>query len=207
MVYPTEEPQDTQDLVQRAQQGDQMALAVLYETYFERIYRYSLARLGNMAEAEDITEEVFLRMLRSIASFQWKAHGFEAWLFRIAHNLVIDHLRRQISHKTYRSLITGSFVDDSLEDDLNGKWNQEELGQAIEQLTPAQRDVVTLRFAGGLSLAETAAILDKQVGNVKVLQHNALISLRKVLTSMQSHPEGKPWTRKRTSLNSALTGS
>ncbi len=76
MVYPTEEPQDTQDLVQRAQQGDQMALAVLYETYFERIYRYSLARLGNMAEAEDITEEVFLRMLRSIASLPVESPRF-----------------------------------------------------------------------------------------------------------------------------------
>ena len=87
--------QDEQSLVQRAQQMDQEALTRLYEEYFDKIYRYVVIKIGNKTEAEDLTQQVFLNMLRSISSFKWKGKPFSAWLFRIAHNLMVDYLRKK----------------------------------------------------------------------------------------------------------------
>ncbi|MDP3879884.1 MAG: sigma-70 family RNA polymerase sigma factor, partial [Dehalococcoidales bacterium] len=100
-------PEDEERLVQRAKQGDQKAFAQLYEENFDRIYRYVALRIGDKTEAEDVTQQVFLKALKSIASFHWKGAPFIAWLFRIAHNQVVDHLRK----KTKR--VSVSF-DDSL---------------------------------------------------------------------------------------------
>ena len=192
----------------RAQERDQGALAVLYERYFDRIYRYCLARIGNVNEAEDLTEEVFLRMLKAIDSFKWQPNGFEPWLFRIAHNLLVDSLRKKTYQITYLPILAGSVLNyPSFEEKLDQKWDEEELAQAVGQLTVAQRDVITLRFAAGLSLAETAEILGKQVGNVKVLQHNALIALRRLLIEAHAREE-ELWKREKQSyLNAALTES
>ena len=190
-------------LVLRAQQGDQGAMAILYECFFDRIYRYVLARIGSVPEAEDLTEEVFIRMLRSLGGFQLQngneSIGFSAWLFRIAHNLIVDRVRQESYREAQLFLIQNSLMDgDGLEDELDRRWNQQALAQAVASLTPTQRDVITLRFAAGLSLAETAAVLGKQVGNVKVLQHNALVFLRKLLeieqeNALASHPADTFW--------------
>ncbi len=195
-------------LVARAQEGDQTALAVLYETYFDRIYRYSLARIGNVTEAEDLTEEVFLRMLRGIGLFKWQPNGFGPWLFRIAHNLIIDSFRRQNHQITYLPRLADMFIDERAEDDLARWCDEEELAGAILRLTPAQRDVITLRFAAGLSLAETAEVLGKQVGNIKVLQHNALIALRRLLTKTEGSSGKAVWKKEpQNYLNAAYTES
>ena len=87
---PTEE-----DLVRRAQNRDQEAFAQLYEEHFDRIYRYLALRIGNEMEAEDLTQQVFLNALQSINSFRWKGVPFSAWLYRIAHNQAVDHLRKK----------------------------------------------------------------------------------------------------------------
>jgi len=92
--------QDEESLVQRAQQRDQGAFAQLYEGYFDRIYRYVVLRIGNEMEAEDVTQQVFLNALRSISSFRWKGVPFSAWLFRIAHNQVVDYLRKKTRQAT-----------------------------------------------------------------------------------------------------------
>lgn len=173
-------------LVLRAQRGDQGALAIVYECFFDRIYRYVLARIGSVPEAEDLTEEVFIRMLRSLGTFEPQtgneAVGFSAWLFRIAHNLIVDRVRREASFREAQVfLVRGSAEDaDEIEAELDRRWDQQELAAAVAQLTDSQRDVITLRFAAGLSVAETAAVLGKQPGNVKALQHNALVALRRL---------------------------
>ena len=84
-----------QDLVTRAVQGDADAFEQLYERNFDRVYRYLYVRLGNQAEAEDLTQEVFAKVLEAIGSFQWRNVPFASWLFRIAHNKMIDHIRRE----------------------------------------------------------------------------------------------------------------
>lgn len=174
--------QDEQSLVHRAQQGDKEAFAQLYEEHFDKIYRYVALRIGNKTEAEDVTQQVFLNALRSISSFKWKGAPFSTWLFRIAHNLVVDYLRKRAK----RVIIP---LDDSLVDsDSNPqkmteqRLDIEQLISATERLTAAQREVISLRFAGELSVAEVAKIMDKSQGAVKALQYSAVVALRKVLS-------------------------
>lgn len=182
-------------LVLRAQQGDQGALAILYECFFDRIYRYVLARIGSVPDAEDLTEEVFIRMFRSLGNFRpqvgSQSVGFAAWLFKIARNLVIDRARQENYRQAQLFLMRNSLPrSEAVDAELDRRWNHQDLAEAVAKLTSTQRDVITLRFAAGLSLAETATVLGKQVGNVKVLQHNALASLRRLLEpeSLAAHP-------------------
>jgi len=174
---------DEENLVRRAQQRDQQAFAQLYEEHFDMIYRYVALRIGNRAEAEDITQQVFLKALQSISSFRWKGIPFSAWLFRIAHNQVVDYLRKKTKQATVP--IDESTVSFSRDPQLlvEQSLNIKKLLSATKRLTEAQREVVSLRFAGELSIAQVAKIMGKSQGAVKALQHSAIVALRKVLSA------------------------
>ena len=173
--------QDEQGLVQRAQQGDKEAFAQLYETYFDKIYRYMILRIRNKAEAEDMTQQVFVKAFESIPSFRWKGVPFSAWLFRIARNLVIDHVRKVKKRHTipFEESLVASDSNPQLETER--RLDIEQLVSATRHLTAAQREVISLRFAGGLSIAEVARAMGKSQGAVKALQHSAIVALRKIL--------------------------
>ncbi len=179
--------QDEQDLVYRAQRGDKEAFARLYESYFDKIYRYVVLKMGNKTEAEDVTQQVFLNALQSLSSFKWKGVPFSAWLFRIAHNLVVDYWRREKKWAT-TSLDDSMAIVDSRASDCNPqleaehRMNMAQVISASKQLTMAQREVINLRFAGELSVAEVAKVMGKSEGAVKALQHSALVALRKALS-------------------------
>ncbi len=173
--------QDEENLVRRAKQRDQKAFTELYEAHFDRVYRYVAIRIGDQVEAEDMTQQVFLNALQSISSFNWTGAPFSAWLFRIAHNQVVDYLRKKSKH-------AGAPLDESLVKDdsdpqqmVEFSLNIEQVRLATVQLTEAQREVISLRFAGGLSIAEVAKIMGKSQGAVKTLQHSAIVALRKIL--------------------------
>ena len=176
--------EEVEDLVRRAQQGHSEAFAGLYEAYYDKIYRYVMFKTGDTLEAEDLTEEVFLRMLESIGSFKWQGYPFTSWLFRIAHNLVIDYYRKAGRQKK-TSLddamrVVGSDgvdVDRKLDIELSIK----EVKEAMGGLTQLQQEVLSLRFAGGLSVAETAEAMGKKENAVKALQHAAIKKLRTLL--------------------------
>ena len=176
--------EEVEDLVRRAQQGHSEAFAGLYEAYYDKIYRYVMFKTGDTLEAEDLTEEVFLRMLESIGSFKWQGYPFTSWLFRIAHNLVIDYYRKAGRQKK-TSLddamrVVGSDgvdVDRKLDIELSIK----EVKDAMGGLTQLQQEVLSLRFAGGLSVAETAEAMGKKENAVKALQHAAIKKLRTLL--------------------------
>lgn len=181
------------ELVERAKNNDKEALSTLYENYFDSIYRYIRARIGDVADTEDLTEEVFLHMLRAIHSFQWQQIGFAPWLFRIAHNLVVDFLRRRSYRRSRMSYIAATFIESvEMTDEIEQKLDSEHLNKAVERLSTSQRDVIILRFAAGLSVAETASALGKREGNVKVLQHNALAALRRILEGKDKPAQDKP---------------
>ncbi len=172
--------QDEESLVRRAQHHDREAFAQLYEEHFDKIYRYVTLRIGNKTEAEDMTQQVFLNALKSISSFKWKGIPFSAWLFRIAHNQVVDYLR---SKKR-----TAVPLDESLASSDNNpqlvteqRLDIEQLLLATNQLTEAQSEVISLRFAGELSIAQVAKAMGKSQGAVKSLQHRAIVALRKTL--------------------------
>ena len=174
--------QNEESLVERAKQHDQGAFTQLYESHFDKIYRYLVLRIGDRTEAEDMAQQVFLKALQSISSFKWKGVSFSAWLFRIAHNLAIDFLRR----KTKRATVP---LDESLaiansnnpQQLTEQKSDIEQLISATRQLTKAQREVIALRFASELPVAEVAKVMGKSQGAVKALQHSAIVALRRRL--------------------------
>jgi RNA polymerase sigma-70 factor (ECF subfamily) len=174
--------QSEESLVQRAKQHDQEAFAQLYEEYFDRIYRYLVFKIGDKMEAEDVTQQVFLNALQSIASFKWKGVSFSAWLYRIAHNQAVDFLRRKSKRVSVslNELLVAS--NDNPQLAAEQKSDIEQLILATRQLTKAQREVIALRFAGGLSVAEVAKVMGKRDGAVKALQHSAVVALRKILS-------------------------
>ncbi len=161
--------------------GDEAALAELYNLYFPRVYRYILARMGNTYDAEDLTEEVFLRVLDAIERFQWREAPFSAWLFRIAHNAVISQRRKEGARGRSSPLVDALPVgSQGPEEMVENRLALNEIMKAAETLPEAQRRVIGLRFAAGLTVAETARSMGKGEGNVKVIQHKAIAKLREI---------------------------
>lgn len=176
--------QDEESLVRRAQDGDQEAFARLYEDHFDRIYRYIVIRIGRETEAEDMTQQVFLNAFKALPSFKWKGAPFTSWLFRIAHNQVVDYLRKKAKQATVRldeSLATLVSKDAGPEAIAEHSLDVEQLFLATRRLTEAQREVISLRFTSEFSTAEIAAIMGRSQGAVKALQHSAIVALRKAL--------------------------
>jgi RNA polymerase sigma-70 factor (ECF subfamily) len=174
---------DETSLIRRAQERDPVALTQIYEANFDRIYRYIVLKIGDRTEAEDMTQQVFLNVLKSISGYKMQGMPFTSWLYRIAHNQIVDHLRKKTKHANVP-------LDESLpipakdgdpQDEIERKIRIEELAVAAKKLTPAQREVISLRFAGELSITETAGKMGKSEGAVKALQHSAIIALRRVL--------------------------
>jgi len=170
---------DEELLIQRASQNDLSALAQIYDTYSARIYNYIYHRTGDHDIAEDITAEVFLRMLEAIRKGHPPHTSISAWLYRIAHNLIVDYFRRKPQKMTLPldERLVAADPDVAVEDRLA----RQQLLAAISRLTPEQQQVITLKFMEGLSNAEVARILGKTEGAVKALQHRALASLRRIL--------------------------
>jgi len=170
---------DEQAVVNAARDGDQGALSNLYEYYFPRVYRYVAARLASAQDAEDVTEEIFLRVISNLQRFSWRGLPFGAWVFRIARNEVVSHVRRQ-KNRNQTAPLTEAIP--SLEEDhvitVETEMTIAVIRQAAEKLPEAQRQVIALRFGAGLSVAETARALKKTENNVKVLQHKAIAKLQ-----------------------------
>ena len=185
--------QDAESLVRAAQEGNLSAFGQVYEAYYLRVYRYAAARVGQGAEAEDVAQEVFVKALGSLHKFTFTGPPFAAWLFRIAHNLIIDRARHM---KAASAATSGppAPLDDALS--LAGGENVEEqalrsldmeaVREALGQVTKLQRQVIELRFIAGLSLAETAAVMGRKENAVKALQHSALGALRRLLAPQAS---------------------
>ncbi|UCC90401.1 MAG: sigma-70 family RNA polymerase sigma factor [Dehalococcoidia bacterium] len=179
--------QNEESLVRRAQQRDERAFAQLYEEYFDKIYRYVTLKIGDRMEAEDITQQVFLNAIKAIPSFKWRGIPFSAWLFRIAHNQVVDFLRRKSKRATTpleESLVASNYDSQIYDPQLiaEQRLDIERLLVATRKLTPAQQEVISLRFAGELPIAQVAKIMGKSEGAVKALQHSAIVALRKAFS-------------------------
>lgn len=180
---------DVTALVKQAQAGGAAAFSALYEHYYDSIYRYVSFRTGSFADAEDITAEVFVRMIESIHRFKWKGYPFSSWLFRIAHNLVVDFYRKKGRRNTV-PLDDAPQIVDATAFDADARMDIElsmgDVRRAMECLTDLQREAITLRFAAGLSVAETAKAMGKKDNAVKALQHAGLKKLRRTLCSEEN---------------------
>jgi len=181
-VSPNGDARSDRLLVDAAREGDEAPLSELYTLYFPRVYRYILARMGNTYDAEDLAEEVFMRVLEAIGRFQWREAPFSAWLFRIAHNAVISQRRKENARGRSAPLTDGLAMDSAGPDELvENRLALNQIMDAAQRLPDAQRQVIALRFAAELSVAETARAMGKGEGNVKVIQHKAISKLREIL--------------------------
>jgi len=173
--------QNEESLIRRAQQRDQVALTRLYEDNFDKIYRYIVLKIGDRTEAEDMTQQVFLNAIKSISSYQSKGMPFSSWLYRIAHNQIVDHLRKKSKKITVQLDENMVVKSEDPRKVVEQRIEIEEIAKAAKGLTMAQQEVISLRFAGELSVAECAKTMHKSEGAIKALQHSAILALRKAL--------------------------
>ena len=172
---------DEEELVRAAQRGQRDAFARIYETHVDRVYRYLLSRLGQPADAEDVTAEVFIRAMKALPSYKPRGTPLMAWLYRIAHNQAVNWGKTR-SRRRENSLddLAARSSDDPEREALE-RASFAEAEREMEQLTLLQRQVLSLRFAGELSIAETGKIMKRSQGAVKFLQYSALQALRRNL--------------------------
>ena len=171
-------------VVARAQRGDVDALGALYDQHQAAIFRYLWARLGDRQTAEDLTGDVFMRMLGALPNYRPTA-PFRAWLYRIARNLLVDHYRKHAQPALPLHHAEGQTADSDPITLAEHTLTLERLHRALAQIEETQREVVALRFLSGLSLHETAAAVEKTEAAVKALQHRGLAALRAALQQEQ----------------------
>lgn len=174
---------DQQGLLEEAIRAEPVALGMLYDQYVDRIYAYIYHRVGQADLAEDLTGQVFMRMLEAVRTGRGWHSSFSGWLYRIAHNLVIDHYRRK-GRTTFIYIDDAEPVHAQTGDPVRSVENQFEhdrLRTALTKLTEEQSQVVSLRFLEDLSIAEVAEIMEKTEGAVKALQYRAVLALRRVM--------------------------
>lgn len=176
-------------IVKKAQKGDSSAVGWLFDNHHEAIFRFIWLRVRDHALAEDLTGEVFMRMVAELPRYQNRDLPFRAWLYRIAHNLVVDNYRTDKSHMSLPLEQVILHANPATHPDVmtDQALTIERVQQALDNLDPAQREVVELRFLAGLSLKDAAATLNKTVAAVKSLQHRGLSTLRILLTETP-HP-------------------
>jgi len=181
--------QELRRLVEQAQRGDRHALEELYLLHFDRIYSYLHMSVGNRHDAEDLTTQVFVKMLESIGKFRWRSAPFSAWLFRIAHNLAMDHFRANKRWQPEEEVPEPDPGEGSAsEQEALESIGRQSMLQLIEKLSHEQQQVLTLKFVFNFSNADAATILDKTDGAIKSLQHRALASLQRQLERSGSAP-------------------
>ena len=160
-------------------------LASLYDEFYDKIARYAYVHIGNKADAEDLAGEVFLRALQSIKSYEERGISMHAWLFRIAHNLVVDYFRKMKKYKTVPIDTVQLEADTDPATIAETNIQLEKVNKAMEQLTQEQREVLRLRFFGGLTSKEAGSILNKSDGAVREMQRSAIEKLRKLMVTDQ----------------------
>lgn len=181
--YLVEETLDDCDhtLLTQAKSFDQTALTAIYDNYHPPIYRYVFRQVSEVEVARDLTAAVFQRFLQAIQNGNGPDHQLKAWLYRTAHNIVIDHYRRQ-QYRQHLPLPENLLIaDDNPEQMADHALSAEKVRAALQRLTPEQELVISLKFFEGLTNAEVAEILDKPIGAVKSLQHRALAALQRQL--------------------------
>ncbi|WP_372452559.1 sigma-70 family RNA polymerase sigma factor [Pseudonocardia nigra] len=173
-------------LVKASQAGDMVAFGELFDRYYDVVYRYVLFRMGDRTLAEDVTQETFVRALRRITSVSYQGRDIGAWFVTIARNLIFDHVkssRYRLEQTTSEIVELSPSTGGPEQQVLDGATN-DELLRCVRKLNPDQQECIQLRFLQGLSVAETARIMDRNEGAVKALQHRAVRRLAQLL------PEG-----------------
>jgi len=170
-------------LVELARSGDKAAFGELYDHYHAAVFRFLYYRVSSATLAEDLTAETFFRALRGMSSFRWQGRDFGAWLMTIARNLAADHFKagRTRLEQTTEDTETLDSAADGPEREVLALLTSEALRDALAKLPLEQRECVVMRFLEGLSIAETADIMERSVGAIKQLQLRGIRNLAKMI--------------------------
>jgi RNA polymerase sigma-70 factor (ECF subfamily) len=166
------------ELLSKARGFDREAITTIYDTYHQPLYRYVYRQVGSVEVARDLTAEVFQRFLQALKNGNGPNQQLKAWLYRVAHNLVVDYFRRR-QHRDDLPLDEYRLYSDSdpvhtAEEHIDSEC----VMAALNRLTPEQRQVISLKFFAGMSNQEAAEVMAKPVGAVKALQHRAIAALQ-----------------------------
>lgn len=177
------------ELVQQAQSGNVEAVGLLYDRHQARIFRFVRARIYDNALAQDLTGEIFLRMVTNLPGYRPMGVPFTAWLYSIARNHLANHIQKEANKQqvlvhyngngSYAAVSPAQIVEQQLE--------LEAVLETLDQLDSEQREVLTLRFLVGLSLQEVADVLQKSVAAVKSIQHRGLKTLKVLTREAEGH--------------------
>jgi RNA polymerase sigma-70 factor (ECF subfamily) len=174
-------------LVRAVRKGHSQAFAALYDRYFDAIYRYVFFRVADQADAEDLTQRIFLNLLEAIRNDRSAINELKPYLYRSAHNLVVDHYRRQKPVPTNRISFhseeaeTAPDHDPLPEEQVTNKFEHVRIARALAQMDITDQQVLTCRFINNLNSKETAQIMGITEGHLRVLQFRALKKLREIV--------------------------
>ena len=168
-------------LVTEARNGDTWAFGMIFDHYHDSIYRFIASRVQRPADAEDLTQLVFVKALEALPRYESRGIPFGGWLFRLARNAVIDHVRTRHDHSELDSLIEAAHRDAGPDEIAVVRQELDAVGLALAGLTDEQREAIELRFFAGLSAREAAVAMGKQEGTVRGLQFRAIASMRRQL--------------------------
>ncbi len=183
-------------LVAAAQGGDPDAFGSLFDRYYVPVFRFVAARVSRPSDAEDLAQLVFVKALEALPRFEARGVPFGGWLFRLARNVVIDHVRTRREHATL-DLVAEQTAEEAGPDDLAVlRQEMDSVSHALRRLTPEQREAIELRFFAGLSAREAAVAMGRQEGTVRGLQFRAIAALRRELgIEADDLPEASGTTR------------
>jgi RNA polymerase sigma-70 factor (ECF subfamily) len=168
-------------LVDEARAGDAWAFGLLFDHYHLPVYRYIVSRVQRPADAEDLTQLVFVKALDALPRYEARGITFGGWLFRLARNTVIDHVRTRHEHADLDAAIGQAGPEAGPDEVTVTRADLDEVAVALAALTEEQRDAITLRFFAGLSAREAAVVMGKQEGTIRGLQFRAIAALRRQL--------------------------
>jgi len=178
------------ELIKKAQNGEAQAFGLLYDIHVEAIYRFVYLKIGSKADAEDITQQVFLNAWQNIHRYRYQGFPFSSWLYKIAHNAVIDfyrshNLRADIDLESAEEIIQENEAEQENKTDYN--LDLEKIKKAIRQLPADQQSIIIMRFVDDLPIKEIARILEKNEGTIRVIQHRALKQIKKICNPKSSN--------------------
>jgi RNA polymerase sigma-70 factor, ECF subfamily len=178
MTYPAPKP----EVIRRAAAGDVGAFAEIYECCAPGVRRYVGTIVWDRWDAEDVTQEVFVKLFTGLPQYDASRAAFSAWMLRVARNAAIDHLRRHRGHPTLLEFDERTPVDEA------GRACGESLRAALEELPASQREILVLRALGGFTPPEVALRVQRSRGCINTLFHRARLSAKERLTAMDSAP-------------------
>jgi RNA polymerase sigma-70 factor (ECF subfamily) len=168
-------------LVAEAQHGDAWAFGMIFDHYHESIHRFIASRVHRPSDVEDLTQQVFVKALEALPRYESRGIPFGGWLFRLARNAVIDHVRTRHDHAELGSIVEWAHGEAGPDEIAVVRQELDAVSAALASLTDEQRETIELRFFAGLSARETAEAMGKQEGTIRVLQFRAIAALRRQL--------------------------